>query len=33
VGGPISTAGLMTRDMEALSAKVQKALEDLYYRP
>ena len=33
VGEPISTAGLMTRDMEALSAKVQKALEDLYYRP
>jgi 1-acyl-sn-glycerol-3-phosphate acyltransferase len=33
VGEPISTAGLTIRDMEALSAKVQKALEDLYYRP
>ena len=33
VGEPISTAGLTMRDMEALSAKVQKALEDLYYRP
>jgi 1-acyl-sn-glycerol-3-phosphate acyltransferase len=32
VGEPISTAGLTIRDMEALSAKVQKALEDLYYR-
>jgi 1-acyl-sn-glycerol-3-phosphate acyltransferase len=31
VGEPISTAGLTLRDMEALSAKVQKALEDLYY--
>ena len=32
VGDPIPTAGLTMRDMEALSAKVQKALEDLYYR-
>jgi len=33
VGEPISTTGLTIRDMEALSAKVQAALEDLYYRP
>src|ERR1700691_6300694 len=33
VGEPISTAGLTMRDLEALSAKVQKALEDLYYSP
>ena len=33
VGEPISTAGLKLRDMEALSAKVKKALEDLYYGP
>ena len=33
VGEPISTAGLTLRDMEDLSAKVQKAMEDLYYRP
>jgi len=32
VGEPIPTAGLTLRDMEALSAKVQKALRDLYYR-
>ena len=32
VGEPISTAGLTLRDMEAVSAKVQTALEDLYYR-
>jgi 1-acyl-sn-glycerol-3-phosphate acyltransferase len=31
VGVPISTAGLTMRDLEALSAKVQKAVEDLYY--
>jgi 1-acyl-sn-glycerol-3-phosphate acyltransferase len=31
VGEPISTAGLKLRDMETLSAKVKKALEDLYY--
>jgi len=33
VGEPISTAGLTVRDMEALSAKVQAALEKLYYQP
>ncbi len=33
VGEPISTAGLTMRDLEALSAKVQSALEGLYYRP
>jgi len=33
VGEPIPTTGLTLRDMEALSAKVQKALEDLYYQP
>ena len=32
VGEPISTAGLTMRDMDAVSSKVQKALEDLYYR-
>ena len=32
VGEPISTTGLTMPDMETLSAKVQKALEDLYYR-
>lgn len=32
VGEPISTTGLTLRDMQTLSAKVQKALEDLYYR-
>lgn len=31
VGEPISTAGLTLRDMESLSAKVQAALEKLYY--
>ena len=31
VGEPISTAGLTMRDLEAVSAKVQKAMEDLYY--
>jgi len=31
VGEPISTAGLKMRDMEAVSAKVRKAIEDLYY--
>ena len=30
VGEPISTAGLAGHDMQALSAKVQKAVEDLY---
>jgi 1-acyl-sn-glycerol-3-phosphate acyltransferase len=33
VGEPISTVGLTLRDLEALSAKVQAALEELYYRP
>jgi len=33
VGEPISTVGLTGRDLETLSAKVQKAVEDLYYRP
>ena len=32
VGEPISTAGLTMRDLEALSAKVQKAVEELYYK-
>jgi hypothetical protein len=32
VGAPISTAGLKLHDMETLSSKVQKALEDLYYQ-
>jgi 1-acyl-sn-glycerol-3-phosphate acyltransferase len=30
VGKPISTAGLSGHDMDALSARVQKAVEDLY---
>jgi len=33
VGEPISTAGLTMRDLEALSARVQRAMEDLYYAP
>lgn len=32
VGEPISTAGMTMRDLDALSAKVQKAVEELYYR-
>lgn len=32
VGEPIETAGLTMRDLEALSGKVKKALEQLYYR-
>lgn len=32
VGEPISTMGMTMRDLEALSARVQKALEELYYR-
>jgi 1-acyl-sn-glycerol-3-phosphate acyltransferase len=32
VGEPISTAGLTMRDLEAVSLKVQRAIEDLYYR-
>jgi 1-acyl-sn-glycerol-3-phosphate acyltransferase len=31
VGEPISTAGLKMKDMEEVSAKVRKAMEDLYY--
>jgi 1-acyl-sn-glycerol-3-phosphate acyltransferase len=31
VGEPISTIGMTMRDLEAVSAKVQKAIEDLYY--
>jgi len=33
VGEPISTAGLTLRDMEAVSAKVKAAIEDLYSAP
>jgi 1-acyl-sn-glycerol-3-phosphate acyltransferase len=32
VGEPISTNGLKGRDLQALSARVQKAVEDLYYK-
>ena len=32
VGQPISTTGLTMRDLGSVSAKVQKALEDLYYQ-
>jgi 1-acyl-sn-glycerol-3-phosphate acyltransferase len=32
VGEPIATAGLKLDDMEALSARVHKAMEDLYSR-
>lgn len=32
VGEPIPTTGLSLREMESLSSRVQKALEDLYYR-
>jgi 1-acyl-sn-glycerol-3-phosphate acyltransferase len=31
VGEPISTAGLTMRDLEAVSAQVRTAMEDLYY--
>jgi 1-acyl-sn-glycerol-3-phosphate acyltransferase len=33
VGAPISTTGLTMKDLAALSERVQKALEELYYRP
>jgi 1-acyl-sn-glycerol-3-phosphate acyltransferase len=33
VGEPISTVGTDLRHMEGLSAKVQKAMEELYYKP
>ncbi len=32
-GDPISTSGLVMKDLPALSDRVQKAVEDLYYRP
>jgi len=32
VGEPISTAGMTMRDLEAVSARVKKAMEDLCYR-
>lgn len=32
VGEPISTAGLTSSDLDALSAKVHQAMEELYYR-
>jgi 1-acyl-sn-glycerol-3-phosphate acyltransferase len=32
VGEPISTLGMTMRDLEAVSAKVHKAIEELYYR-
>jgi 1-acyl-sn-glycerol-3-phosphate acyltransferase len=32
VGEPISTAGLTLRDLESLSGRVKKAVEQLYYR-
>jgi 1-acyl-sn-glycerol-3-phosphate acyltransferase len=31
VGEPISTTGMTMRDMDAVSEKVRKAMEDLYY--
>jgi hypothetical protein len=31
VGKPIPTKGLTLRDMETLSEKVQKAIEEMYY--
>ncbi|HXP40268.1 MAG TPA: lysophospholipid acyltransferase family protein [Candidatus Acidoferrales bacterium] len=31
VGEPISTTGMTVRDLETVSAKVRKAIEDLYY--
>jgi 1-acyl-sn-glycerol-3-phosphate acyltransferase len=33
VGEPISTVGLTLNDMDALSERVQKAMEELYYAP
>jgi 1-acyl-sn-glycerol-3-phosphate acyltransferase len=32
-GEPISTAGMTMRDLETISGKVRKAIEDLYYAP
>jgi 1-acyl-sn-glycerol-3-phosphate acyltransferase len=31
IGNPITTKGLSPRDMDTLAARVQKAIEDLYY--
>jgi hypothetical protein len=31
VGEPIPTAGLVSRDMEALSARVHKSMSELFY--
>ncbi len=31
VGEPISTTGMTMRDLEAVSEKVKKAMEELYY--
>ena len=33
VGEPISTVGMTMRDMESVSEKVRKAMEELYYAP
>jgi 1-acyl-sn-glycerol-3-phosphate acyltransferase len=33
LGEPISTEGLSLKDLDALSARVQKAMEKLYYKP
>jgi 1-acyl-sn-glycerol-3-phosphate acyltransferase len=33
VGEPISTAGMKMKDLEAVSEKVRKAMEELYYAP
>jgi 1-acyl-sn-glycerol-3-phosphate acyltransferase len=33
VGEPISTVGMTMRDMETVSEKVRKAMEELYYAP
>ena len=33
VGAPIATAGLSLRDMDALSAQVQREMEGMYYEP
>ncbi|HWY02488.1 MAG TPA: lysophospholipid acyltransferase family protein [Candidatus Acidoferrum sp.] len=33
VGDPISTAGLTMRDLEGVSEKVRRAMEELYYAP
>jgi 1-acyl-sn-glycerol-3-phosphate acyltransferase len=33
VGEPIPTTGLTMRDLESVSDKVKKAIEELYYGP